>query len=37
GGGGGGCALNTQARFDPMLPVLALLALGFLYRRRNNV
>lgn len=35
-GGGGGCALNTQAGFDPMLPVLALLALAFLYRRRSN-
>jgi len=35
-GGGGGCTLNTQAGFDPMLPLLALLALGFLYRRRSN-
>lgn len=35
-GGGGGCSLNTQAEFDPMLPLLALLALGFLYRRKSN-
>jgi len=35
-GGGGGCTVNTQAAFDPMLPVLALLALAFLYRRRSN-
>lgn len=35
-GGGGGCAIDPSAGFDPLLPVLALLALGFFYRRRFN-
>jgi hypothetical protein len=35
--GSGGCALDVTAGFDPLLPVLALIALGFLYRRRSSI
>jgi hypothetical protein len=35
--GGGGCVLNAEAGFDPLLPLLALIALGFLYRRRSSI
>jgi len=31
----GGCALNTANGFDPLLPVLTILAFGYLYRRRR--
>jgi len=34
GGGGGGCALNSAARQDPTLPLLMLIATGYLLRRR---
>jgi len=33
----GGCALNAEGGFDPMLPLLTLLALGVLYRRRSSI
>jgi len=33
----GGCALNSASGFDPLLPLLALLALGVLYRRRSSI
>lgn len=34
GGGGGGCVINLRAGFDPLLPVMLLLSLGYLLRRR---
>lgn len=34
GGGGGGCVINTRIGFDPLLPGILLLSLGYLLRRR---
>jgi len=36
GGGGGGCTYNPDAKFDPTLPALLLLALGYLGLRRQK-
>ena len=35
--GGGGCSLDASAGFDPLFGMLLLLALGALYRRRNDI
>ena len=34
--GGGGCSLSTTLRKDPTLPILTLLSVTFLYRRRTR-
>ena len=36
GVGGGGCVINPNAKFDPVMPLLALIAAGFAWLRRRQ-